>query len=285
MTREKSMRITIIFYLVTLLIGWGVMILLEPYFSLFIATLLADVIMTVLIFGCSIRYNNSSLYDPYWSVIPIFIVLYWIIRLQNYTFYTWILFIGVFIWGLRLTLNWATNFKGYQFEDFRYVDFRKQFGSWYWVISLLGIHLFPTLIVLVSLYPIYFILVNPINISLLIVCGTLIMIGGAYISFVADNQMRAHKETSTDESIRSGLWKYSRHPNYFGEVLFWFGVFISGFSVYFNMYTGTGFLGMLLLFNFYSVPKMEEKLLYNKEDYQLIIDTVPRFFIRKPKAD
>jgi len=178
-----------------------------------------------------------------------------------------------------------SNFKGYKIEDFRYVDFRKQFGKLYWIISLFGIHLFPTLIVMLSLYPLYYVLTQQIVYSIFVLCGTLIMFGGAYISFVADNQMRAHKEQSNSTSIRHGLWKYSRHPNYFGEVLFWFGAYISSLSVGFNFYTILGFIGMSILFNFYSVPKMEQKLLQNKEDYQLIIDTTPRFFIRKPKAD
>lgn len=285
MNKRASIRATILLYFIALIIGYGTMYLLEDRTTLLVSILVADILMTIFIFICSIVYNNSSVYDPYWSVIPIFIVLYWMIALQSNSFYTWLIFVGVLIWGLRLTLNWYMNFKGFQIEDFRYVDFRHQFGKFYWVISLLGIHMFPTLIVFISLYPIYFVLTNTIINSTFIIVGVLIMIGGAYISFVADNQMRYHKENTQDESIKTGLWRYSRHPNYFGEVTFWFGVYVLSLSVGFNMLTIAGFIGMVALFNFYSVPKMEQKLLENKSDYQMIIDTTPRFFIRKPKAD
>lgn len=285
MNRPQSLRLTLLVYALTLAVGLLSYWWLLDYVSVLWATMYADIIMTFVVFAFSMRCNNSSLYDPYWSVIPIFIVLTWLIALDSFDFYTTLLFIGVVIWGLRLTLNWYTDFKGYSHEDFRYVDFRKRFKRWYWVISLLGIHLFPTLIVFLALYPIYFILTTTVILPTFLIIGTLVMIGGAYISFVADAQLRMHKESSTNTSIRHGLWAYSRHPNYFGEVLFWFGVFVASLATGFHFLPTAGIVSMLALFNFYSVPKMEQKLVRNKEDYQMIIDTVPRFFFRKPKAD
>lgn len=285
MNRRKSLQLTVLIYLITLLIGFSTYWILIDFMDLLYTTLLADIAMTVVVFAFSIRCNNSSIYDPFWSVIPIFIVLTWMIGFEAYDFYSVILFIAVLIWGLRLTMNWWTDFKGYSHEDFRYVDFRKQFKGWYWIISFLGIHLFPTLIVILALYPIYFVYMsNPVY-PIFILMGSLIMIGGAYISFVADNQLRMHKQQSTNTSIKHGLWKYSRHPNYFGEVLFWFGAYVTSLSVTIMLLPALGILSMVLLFNLYSVPKMEQKLLHNKDDYQVIINTVPRFFFRKPKAD
>ena len=285
MNRQKSLRLTAIVYLLTLAIGLGSYWWLIDAMDVLWATLLADVIMTVVVFAFSMRCNNSSIYDPYWSVIPVFIVLLWMFELNAVGIYSVLLFVGVLIWGLRLTLNWYTDFKGYSHEDFRYVDFRKRFKKWYWVVSLLGIHLFPTLIVFVALYPIYFVMMSSVLIPAFVYIGTVIMIGGAYISFVADAQLRMHKSSSQTTSIQHGLWAYSRHPNYFGEVLFWFGVYVTSLSVTVATIPAIGILSMLALFNFYSVPKMEQKLARNKEDYELIINTVPRFFFRKPKAD
>lgn len=285
MTRKTSLWVTLLLYLTALLIGGLFYWIAKGFTSILYATLLANVIMTTIVFMASIRFNNSSLYDPYWSVIPVFIALLWMVELQQFSVLSWVLFSGVFIWGLRLTLNWYTDFKGFTHEDFRYVDFRKQFPKTYWFVSYTGIHMFPTLIVFISLYPLYYIWTHSLTNSLYIYIGTMIMILGATISYIADNQRRAHKQLSPDQSIKTGLWQYSRHPNYFGEVFFWFGVFVSSLSVGFIPILSLGFLGMVALFNFYSVPKMEDKLLHNKEDYQMIIDTVPRFFFRKPKAD
>jgi len=239
--------------------------------------------MTTIIFIASIRYNNSSLYDPYWSVIPVFIVLLWMIELNQLNLSAILIFLGVIIWGIRLTTNWMKDFKGYSHEDFRYVGFRNKFKKLYWVVSYIGIHMFPTLIVYLSLYPIYVVLNQSIQYEAFVLLGTFIMILGAIISYLADGQLRDHKQQGFTTSINTGLWRYSRHPNYFGEVTFWFGVAMTSLSVSYTVVPFLGFIAMLLLFNFYSVPRMEQKLLQNKSDYQMIMDTVPRFFIRMPK--
>lgn len=289
MNRQKSLRLTAIIYGITFAIGAISYFLLIPYMSVLFATLLADIIMTFAVWGFSMKFDNSSIYDPYWSVVPPFIVFIWMLALDSIDFSTVLLLIAVSIWALRLTLNWYTDFKGFSHEDFRYVDFRKRFKRWYWLISLLGIHLFPTVIVFASLYPLYHVMVTPvlpelglaISVSPVIMMGAGIMIGAAYLSFVADSQLRAHKQTTSTQSIKHGLWQYSRHPNYFGEVLFWVGVYVSSLATGLAVLPAIGVIGMLVLFNFYSVPKMESKLLSNKEDYHQIVETVPRFFIRK----
>ncbi|QMS84654.1 DUF1295 domain-containing protein [Candidatus Xianfuyuplasma coldseepsis] len=285
MSKKRSLYVTTLIYSIVLIAGLYSYLLARSVTSVLYATLIADVVMTTLIFVASIGFNNSSLYDPYWSVIPVFIVVLWMRELHHMMWIDWVLFTSVFVWAIRLTMNWITDFKGYNHEDFRYVDFRKQFPKIYWLVSYFGIHLFPTVIVFISLYPLYFIWTNTINSPMYVYIGALIMIGGAMISYVADHQRRIHKLQHPNQSIRTGLWQYSRHPNYFGEVFFWFGIYISSVSVGVALSPIVGFVSMVALFNFYSVPKMEDKLLQNKTDYQLVIDTVPRFFFRKPKAD
>jgi steroid 5-alpha reductase family enzyme len=280
MTKRKSLEITLCLYIVTLFIGFIVYTYALERYTVFGATLIADISMTTIVFLASIRYNNSSLYDPYWSVVPVFIVLIWLIDLSFINTTSLLLFFGIIVWSVRLTRNWAIDFKGYTHEDFRYVEFREKFKQQYWLISYLAIHLFPTVIVFVSLYPIYFVLTSGVNTPIYIFLASMIMLLGTGISFIADHQLRMHKQQGKKTSIRSGLWRHSRHPNYFGEVLFWFGVSIASLSVGLYFLPFVGFLSMLALFNFYSVPKMEEKLLNNKDDYIDMIETVPRFFLR-----
>lgn len=283
MKKRESLIITLVAYTITMAVGLITFFVLKDRVSLLINTLIVDVVMTVIIFLFSVRYNNSSMYDPYWSVIPVFIVILWMLNINGISEYSLIVLFGVLIWAIRLTVNWFLNFKGFIIEDFRYVDFRKQFKSMYWLISFLGIHMFPTLIVLLGLYPIYFILTNQIVTIWFIYVGTGVMLLGAVISYVSDNQLRSHKEENGNASIMTGLWKYSRHPNYFGEVTFWAGIFIASLSIGFDLNASLGIIAMLLLFNLYSVPKMEKKLLNNKSDYQEVINSVPRFFLRKGK--
>ena len=281
MTRRKSLQLVLFTYVGLILFGgltYYYLINLDysPWFSM----LFADVLITILIFLISMRINNSSLYDPYWSVIPPFVVFGWMVVFNSFNFYSYVLVVSVMIWSYRLTRNWYIDFVGFRHEDFRYVDFRAKFGKYYWIISFLGIHLFPTLIVFASLIPIYMVIEQVVNTPMYIYLGSLLMIAGTMISFYADGQRREHKKHFPNKSIRSGLWKYSRHPNYFGEVLFWAGTAVASFASGFYLIALFGFIGMMMLFNFYSVPKMEEKLLKNKEDYHEIVRDIPRFFIR-----
>lgn len=280
MNRSKSFLLVIFLYLFSILLGGGVYYFLrQSGYSIFITTLIVDVIMTIIIFIVSILIDNSSVYDPYWSVIPFFILLAWIIDLKLVNNVSIAALVGVSAWAYRLTRNWAIDFKGFKHEDFRYVDFREKFHTYYWLISFLGIHLFPTIIVFLGLSPILFVFThNVINVEFVYI-GTFIMLLASMISLFADAQLRRHRLDKTGLSITSGLWKYSRHPNYFGEVLFWFAIFIFSFSSGLELINAIGFIGMFLLFNLYSVPKMESKLLKNKKDYQEIVDNYPRFFL------
>jgi len=276
LNRKESLITALIEYVITIEIGIILYMALIEYFSLLITVLIIDIIMTIIIFIFSIVHNNSSVYDPYWSVVPFFIVLLYMFHLDLYNLVSFSILTGVFIYSLRLTSNWYLNYEGLVKEDFRYKDFRERFKKYYWVISFLGIHLFPTLIVFLGLYPIYYAFTNNINYEVFIYLGVLVMFLSATISYYSDNQLREHKRSNNTTSINTGLWKYSRHPNYLAELLFWVGCYIVGLSVGINFFASLGIIGMILLFNLYSIPKMEKKLLKNKSDYQLIINTVPR---------
>lgn len=280
MSKTKSLLLVLITYTISLIIGGLLYLYLRSDgYEILVATLIADVVMTLIIFIVSIKVDNSSVYDPYWSIIPVFIVLAWIIDLGVINTFSVLTLFGVIVWAYRLTRNWAMDFKGFTHEDFRYVDFRNRFNRNYWFISLIGIHLFPSLIVLLGLIPLLFVYTQGVTYESFIYIGVGIMILGAIISFFADGQLREHKRNNLKKSITTGLWKYSRHPNYFGEVLFWFGIFIVSLATGGHLYNALGFVGMFLLFNFYSVPKMEAKLLKNKDDYHQVIKNHPRFFL------
>src|SRR4051812_35006305 len=89
---------------------------------------LADLAATVVVFAASARANNSSVYDPYWSVIPIAIAA-WFVRAGTLDARAVVVLFGVVAWGVRLTWNWARGWPGLGHEDWRYVDIRKQTGN------------------------------------------------------------------------------------------------------------------------------------------------------------
>eukprot|EP00924_Labyrinthula_sp_SR-Ha-C_P015521 maker-scaffold_4-snap-gene-2.45-mRNA-1 protein AED:0.02 eAED:0.02 QI:33/1/1/1/1/1/3/23/295 len=260
--------------------------------SLMILSVLLDLVWTFLIWLSAVWFNNSSLYDPYWSVAPVAIILLWVVKIkaaldiESLTIIT-----AVLTWSVRLTTNWARDWSGLDQEDFRYIELHKQFPHplIYWpFISLGGIMLMPTTLVFLGCTPIYYSLISEqtaTSFSLIIPLLTCIV--AAVIQYFADEQMRTFRTKNTKDKkiFEGGLWKYSRHPNYFREILFWFGVWSFSLLKDINLYfAGLGFLAMVLLFIFISVPLMEKKILNTRPEYKLVQERVSMLVPLPPKA-
>ncbi|MEO6167584.1 MAG: DUF1295 domain-containing protein [Chitinophagales bacterium] len=240
--------------------------------SLLTHTFYADVIATIIIFIFSLLFRNASFYDPYWSVAPFIICLFWVS--MNRSGDSWrsaFLLSAFFIWGIRLTLNWVKGWKGLQHEDWRYGKLKEQSGKLYPLINFSGIHLFPTAIIFLGMLPAYYSIIyaetgtNYLDMLALIIC-----IAASIIEFYADEQQRSFRLNRKDEKefCQTGLWKYSRHPNYFGEVLFWWGIYV--FILAANpayWWTIIGALAMTMMFVFISIPMMEKHLLEKRPSY------------------
>ena len=189
----------------------------------------------------------------------------------------WSAFILLQLYGLRLTSNFYRDWPGLNHEDWRYVDFRKKFPGFYWLVSLTGIHIFPTIMVYLACLPLYskFIVhasLNPHPVILSV--GVLVLAGSIVLAFVADEQMRTFRKKHENKGkyMSSSLWKYSRHPNYLGEVLTWWGLFLVALSLSFEMwYLGAGALAVNLMFVFISVPWLDKRSLSRKENFQTYI--------------
>ena len=257
-----------------------------------ITAVILDVIATVVIFLFSMAYRNSSFYDPYWSVIPIPIVFYWALlpEASDANFIRQVLVIGlVLFWAIRLTFNWVRRWHGLKDEDWRYVDLKNQSGKAYWLVSLTGIHLFPTILVFLGLLPTYPALVqNSAPIGLIDIIATVVTFGAVMIELISDEQLRkflVYHKKGPEDFLATGLWKYSRHPNYHGEVLFWVGLFLFSLSgTPFQWWYASGAIAMLLLFNFISVPMIDKRMKARKPAYaEYMRKTSPLFiwFARK----
>jgi steroid 5-alpha reductase family enzyme len=226
----------------------------------------ADAAATVTVFAFSVVHDNSSLYDPYWSVAPLPIALYWASLsggegsgLRR----AWVLAV-VCAWGLRLTWNQLARWGGLGDEDFRYVELRGRTGRWYWPVSLVGIHLMPTVWVFLGLVPAYFALAGPgrpagaLDLAAAAVAGGAVLLEGT-----ADRQLRRFVRERRDPAavLDTGVWARSRHPNYLGEILFWWGLWLSGLAAApARAWTAVGPLSITLLFVLVSVPWMDRRM-------------------------
>jgi steroid 5-alpha reductase family enzyme len=238
------------------------------------ATFLADIVGTIVIFLFGMIFRNSSLYDPYWSVVPIVIALFWLatpvmtdVNITRGVLATLL----VALWGLRLTFNCFRRWTNMAHEDFRYQDFRKSWGKFYFVVDLFGIQLMPTLMVFAAclpLYPITAVSNTPLNILDLV--ALIVTLGAIVIETVSDQNLQKYLTSNPPAGsvCKVGLWQYSRHPNYFGEVGFWWGLYLFALAAGPEWWwTGIGALAVNLLFVFISIPMMEKRKRIKRPDY------------------
>jgi steroid 5-alpha reductase family enzyme len=277
----RDIWICIIAYLAAGFSAYASASLLAGYHPIIIV-LGADVTATCVIFIFSIIVNNSSMYDPYWSVAPPFILLFWILHHFAVTegqlagelsvLRLVVVLALVFFWAARLTYNWAHQWKGLSHEDWRYSDFRSAGIPMYWIISFFGFHLFPTLIVFLGSLPLYAVVTGlEHGITLLDGVATAVTVTAILLELISDRQLYRFRmqRTSSGQVCRQGLWRCSRHPNYLGEVLFWWGIFLFGIAASgAYLWTVIGPIIVTLLFIFLSIPMMEKRELKRKPDYR-----------------
>ncbi|MBN2300354.1 MAG: DUF1295 domain-containing protein [Acholeplasmataceae bacterium] len=288
--RTQTFIILFLIYFLAIIVG-GLSFVYYDQINLIFRVLVADLMMTLVIWIFSIILKNASIYDPYWSVIPPVIIFAVIIFLDKSIILSIaLLFMGLLIWGVRLTYNWASRWQDFSEIDWRYEKMKQRSPHFYFLTNLFGIQLFPTLIVFAQLIgAIIFIQIGP-KTNILIWIGFLMMVSAAVIQFIADEQMKKFKERTLNKNlcIEEGLWKYSRHPNYFGEITLWWGVYM--------MYFGSVLridliilapLAMTALFLFISIPWMEKKILETRpeyEAYQMRVSKLIPFIRHKDKS-
>lgn len=248
----------------------------NPYLEM----LVADVVATLIVFIFSYILKNSSMYDPYWSVIPVPIALYWIsISPQGNDIRQLLVMAVIAFWSLRLTINWIKSWPNMGHEDWRYKKLKEDSGKYYWPVSFLGIHLFPTLIVFLGMLPVLTAVGNEAPLGFFDLMGILVCASAVLIEYTADEQLRRFNIHNRVKgmNMNQGLWSISRHPNYLGEILFWMGLFIIALNnhIQSNLWTGIGFISMFILFKFISIPMMEKRLIKNKHQYEEYKRKVP----------
>jgi steroid 5-alpha reductase family enzyme len=250
--------------------GWGWSEAFESH--LLVTFLVADLVGTFVVFGFSRLHDNSSLYDPYWSVAPIVIAVAYCVLAPERIGLAWPMVAMVALWGGRLTYNFLSGWPGLHHEDWRYRNFREQFPRAYWWVSLGGIHLFPTLLVFAGCLPLYAALFGAGEPNVMLVyIGAFVMLAATAIEALADRQLRefVRSRPPRGTTMEQGLWRYSRHPNYFGELLFWWGIWIAGVGANPESWhwTFAGPLSMTLLFTFVSIPLLDRRSLERREGY------------------
>ncbi len=244
----------------------GICVYLALPFAVWLRLLIADAATTVVTFVFSMIFGNASVYDPYWSVQPPVILAAFAIG-RGVTLQTLLPLIAVMLWGIRLTANWAYTFKGLKHEDWRYRMFREKTGGFYPIVNFFGIHLMPTVIVYLCILPAVLVYEYTTHYHPAFAAFLLLSLAGTALEFFADIEMQRFRRQDSG-LIRVGLWKYSRHPNYLGEILMWWGIGLySVAAMPARWYLLAGALANTLMFLFISIP-MADKRQSRKPGYE-----------------
>ena len=288
-TPKKAFVLYALAYVLSLLVAVSIGYLFRSL-NLILIVFIADISGTLVIYSFGRVFHNASFYDAYWSVAPLTISLFWVLRASSSSIVTMrqiIVIALVFVWGLRLTYNWARQWQGLKHEDWRYQDLRNKAPRWFWLIDLIGIEIMPTVIVFLACLSLYSALaIGKKGFGLLDVIAVIITAGAIVIETIADAQLREFtlKRRLSGEIMAKGLWAYSRHPNYFGEVMFWWGLFLFGLAADLGYWwTIIGPILITCLFTFISIPLMEKRSLERRPGYREITRIIPTFFPRFPK--
>ena len=224
--------------------------------------------------------------DFIWSTFPGFMAGFILFRspLKFISPKQWLYLAVLCFWGIRLTSNFVMR-GGIGHEDWRYQDMRRLVGPRLFPIaSLPMVFLGQSTFLFAGCIPLYGALRNSFStFTLQDLIGLIMMVGAVVIETASDEQLDEFikNRKSRAEIIDTGLWAWSRHPNYFGELTFWWGVWVAG-----GQELGPAIAGPLLmtmLFVLISIPLMEEKNVENKGDaYVNYIRRVPRLVPMPP---
>lgn len=169
----------------------------------------------------------------------------------------------VLIWGVRLSIHIFFRNKGKK-EDYRYDAWRRAWGKAFYFRSFLQVFVLQGLLLFLIVLPV--LLINKsgeAGFYLLDYLGISIWMAGFFFEVVGDHQLSKFIKNPKNKGklMQEGLWKYTRHPNYFGEVTLWWGIWIMAFSA------GVGFWSIfapltitVLILKISGIPMLEKKM-------------------------
>lgn len=254
--------------------------------NLFLLSGAAILLLMTLLWLLSLTLKNSSIVDIFWGFG--FILIVWLVFAlapQGYLPRRQLVAILVTVWGVRLALHIGSRNWGKP-EDFRYASWRKENGPRWWWVSYFKVFLLQGLIMWMLSAPLIAAQTSgfPAILTPMDLLGMCIWGAGLFFETVADAQLAYFKKNPTNRGriLTSGLWKFSRHPNYFGEAVLWWGYYLLALAA------GAGWtvfapLLMTILLVKVSGVSMLEKTLKSKPGYEEYMNNTNSFVPWFPK--
>jgi steroid 5-alpha reductase family enzyme len=259
----------------------------EYLWSIFVTNFFAVMVMMFGVWVLSLIKRDASIVDVFWGLG--FVVVAWLTFLQadGYLGRKILITLLTTLWGLRLAMHILIRDWGHG-EDRRYQAWRAQYGARFWWVSLFTVFGLQG----VLLWAISLILqvgqmsAIPARLVILDFLGTIVWTVGFIFEAVADWQLYRFKADPENKGkvMKKGLWAYSRHPNYFGESLIWWGLFLITLATPGSFWTVISPMVItFLLLKVSGVTLLEKTIVDSRPEYRDYIESTSSFIPRLPR--
>jgi steroid 5-alpha reductase family enzyme len=257
--------------------------------SVLLAAAIAIVLLMVATWLLSLVWHDASIVDPVWPLG--FVVIAWVTRSvaagHGEATRQWILVAMPTIWGLRLSGYLAWRKHGAP-EDHRYQAMRRHWGARFPLVSLLTVFGLQGVLMWIVSLPVQLgqTRATP-DLGALAVIGMAVWLVGFTFETVGDAQLARFKAAPAHagQVMDRGLWRYTRHPNYFGDACVWWGIALVAAE------TGIGAMGIIgavvmtvLLVRVSGVPMLERTMARRRPGYPAYVARTSAFIPRPPRA-
>ncbi len=236
----------------------------------------------------SVLIKNSSIVDIFWGAgFVVAAIAYFALTPDGYIIRKGLLTGLVAIWGLRLSVHIGVRNMGHG-EDFRYQKWRDQHGTSYWWVSFFRVYVLQGVIMWLVSAPLLAAMIhsNPSSITVFDMIGVVVWAIGFYFEAVGDWQLMRFKSNPENKGklLTTGVWAWSRHPNYFGDACQWWGFWLIAVSIPGGWLTILSPLLMTyLLVRVSGVALLERSLRKSKPGYETYVANTPAFVPRPPR--
>lgn len=246
--------------------------------------LVVMLLLAIAAWALSVKLRDVSIVDSLWSVFFIVFTVLFAWRTGSDTMAAFVLIALILLWGLRLSVYITIRNHG-KGEDRRYQAIRARNQPNFEFKSLYLVFILQMVLATVIVQPVVPILNGAQDANLLTYAGFAIAAFGALFETIADAQMARYKAMRTEQNtvMNRGLWRYSRHPNYFGEATFWWGIWIASASMGGAWTIFSPLLMTWLLTKVSGVPLLEADLQQRSPAYREYLTTTPRFIPGRPR--
>ena len=250
---------------------------------------LAILSLVVAIWAVSVRIVDASIIDIFWGFG--FVVVAWAARFSAggpWSLRRTALFLAASLWGMRLTLHLAKRNVG-KGEDYRYRAMRKKHGAKFGLISLRTVYLTQGAVMFVVSLPLQVGLMrhdDQIGYRPVVIVGLAVWVVGLAFETVGDLQLNnfVKNPANTGKVLDTGLWAWTRHPNYFGDTCAWWGMWLIACAVRPGLFTVVSPVVMTYMLRKVSgVPMLEHSIAKRRPGYAEYIERTSSFFPKKPR--